>query len=806
METTPAPKIETATEILRRKCDTKHLIALCIIAGDDVLDEGFERMLDSVADKVHGVFVSYNGENQDTRKAIMRAIDERRFMYASVESRPWSDDFSDQRNFSFSLAQRTVIAWDWLIWLDCDDVLDEHTDLQLICDTLTEKRVHGGFLEYRYTVDESHRTITAHLKERLFRADVEWRWTYPVHENCIGPVATRTYIVPASCGSVTHHRGAAKPKRDRNRRIVKRWFETSDDPRSMMFMAHETYEAALELPDGREKAKALAVALKLYREYIDSTPADDDSYICNRQSADILRTLGKFSEALDIDLQGVKVKPTWPGSYLGIADTYIAMGAYEDAITWARMTRSVCKIPDDTLQAYSAYDVDYRPLMTEGHALMQLGRFEDAQHAFSEALCYRMDDFTRECMRKAEQQHLATLVDSPAAFDPSELRRARWGTEPNESIAFFAGTTAEKWDGDTVAERGSGGTESTLLMIARHFNDHGWRVVIFGNPVEEGIDCDGIEWWDAGRFHPDEPFTVFVSLRNVQIFDANIKARRRIVWLHDVSMGDVRWGDYGDRFSRVHAVVCPSLAHMKHTIGLYGLELDPADGFPLYCVIPNGIDLTTIKARRVPELDRDPASMIYASSPDRGLPRLLELWPDIVERVPEAKLDIYYGWEAIDAIIASGSPNAPMLRYFKQRTQQQLDELQGAGYQIAWHGRVTQEVLIDALWRSGVMPYPADFFETFGIVFAQACAAGVVPVVPKLGNLPDLVGYSAPVLPGAPNSAEFGPRFVDAVVRASEAPSSIRRDLRLQVESFDWQHVFEHWDGLIDALLEEANV
>ena len=37
--------------------------------------------------------------------------------------------------------------------------------------------------------------------------------------------------------------------------------------------------------------------------------------------------------------------------------------------------------------------------------------------------------------------------------------------------------------------------------------------------------------------------------------------------------------------------------------------------------------------------------MIYSSSPDRGLELLLSLFPKVKEQVPEAKLDIFYGFE-----------------------------------------------------------------------------------------------------------------------------------------------------------------
>ena len=45
--------------------------------------------------------------------------------------------------------------------------------------------------------------------------------------------------------------------------------------------------------------------------------------------------------------------------------------------------------------------------------------------------------------------------------------------------------------------------------------------------------------------------------------------------------------------------------------------------------------------------------MLYASSYDRGLQYLLEMWSDIKKRIPEAELHIAYGWNLFD--IARGN-------------------------------------------------------------------------------------------------------------------------------------------------------
>src|SRR5690606_11836935 len=57
--------------------------------------------------------------------------------------------------------------------------------------------------------------------------------------------------------------------------------------------------------------------------------------------------------------------------------------------------------------------------------------------------------------------------------------------------------------------------------------------------------------------------------------------------------------------------------------------------------IPNGIDLDLHSS----DVTRDKYKLIYASDYFRGLEQMLKYgWPIIKKEIPEARLDIYYGW------------------------------------------------------------------------------------------------------------------------------------------------------------------
>ena len=552
----------------------------------------------------------------------------------------------------------------------------------------------------------------------------------------------------------------------------------------------------------------LGAALKLYQQFIASSPAGDDAYACNRQVAEILRTLGRYDDAINIDMQGVKMEPTWPQSYVGIAETHHAMEDWENALVWARMARNINKLPA-TLHAVEHLAGEYKPLMIEGDCYTRLGRLEEAVVAYEQAVPLYDDEFT--CRRYAEALEAVRNPGHEVGPATANRREEMWGSRPDKSVAFFVPPSIEDWNPSLLKEGGLGGTETCVIQLAENLAARGWRVVIFGSPgYWENVESrrgewgeGSIEWYRAGAFHPDEPFTVFVALRDPQILDAPIKAKKKILWLHDVSIGDSRYGEFGDRFSKVDCIVCPSVFHIEHIGRVYKGHSDPwtaenhvvlnaFDQRPFACMhpVPGGGPLTVVK--------RDPRRIVYASSPDRGLPRLLDLWPAIALAVPNASLHIYYGWDSIDAIIEKGLPTAPMLAHFKKVTQATIDRLIAAGHEIVWHGRVNQQTLGEHFKKSGVMANPCNFMETFGLVFAQAMMAGMVPVVPKLGFLPDLVGDVGIVVPGSPDSMEFGDRFVKAVAHAAEPPIVVREQLQDRVRELNWKNSTDAWESVFE--------
>jgi len=114
---------------------------------------------------------------------------------------------------------------------------------------------------------------------------------------------------------------------------------------------------------------------------------------------------------------------------------------------------------------------------------------------------------------------------------------------------------------------------------------------------------------------------------------------------------------------------------------------------PNVLVIPHGYDPDKIYPER-----KLPKSVLYASSPDRGLDDLVSVWPEVVEHHPDAMLFVTYGAKPRDI------PNALFL------------------------GDVSEDDMNDLYKTTDIWCHPCNGGELFGITAIKAQAAGCVPV------------------------------------------------------------------------------
>ena len=330
-------------------------------------------------------------------------------------------------------------------------------------------------------------------------------------------------------------------------------------------------------------------------------------------------------------------------------------------------------------------------------------------------------------------------------------------------LAIVCPLAPEVW-GPWSLERGIGGSEEAVIRLGRAFARRGHEVWVYGNgdPGDDEGPFGVVHYRSIADYQPAD---VLIGWRYPEIFMNQVRpleATWRALWLHD-SIPRQRVALVAEALD---AIWCISDYHA----GLY-------EGLPHVYKGRNGIDSGEFELEPV---TRNPAKLVYVSTPFRGLDVLLEShWPAIKQRCPEAELHCYYGWESADRLGATSTPDG---QAFKAKVMR-LAEQPG----VHWRGRVGQPVLYRELLSAGVWAYPTTHREEHCISAYLAQAAGAWPVVYPLGALPQSVVFGWKVGPE---------QFVESVCAAIHTETGRERMMAWARRWCSWDDVAAAWEAL----------
>ena len=119
---------------------------------------------------------------------------------------------------------------------------------------------------------------------------------------------------------------------------------------------------------------------------------------------------------------------------------------------------------------------------------------------------------------------------------------------------------------------------------------------------------------------------------------------------------------------------------------------------------------------------------------------------------------------------------------------------------VTFTGRVSDDALLD-YYRSASVYVQASLHEGFGLSVAEAMLAGCVPVVNRVGSLPEVVGDTG-VYIESPNPAELS----SAIEKALASPEAARASIRQRIlDEFPMEQRGQLLEQLIRPLLNGPN-
>ena len=281
----------------------------------------------------------------------------------------------------------------------------------------------------------------------------------------------------------------------------------------------------------------------------------------------------------------------------------------------------------------------------------------------------------------------------------------------------FADSTG-RYDGTDLERRPLGGTESSLIYLARALAERGHEVTAISNCERVVVD-HGVTWRPFGSELP-ESCDLFIPLQHPRLFSLVRRPRRLAVW--------VLWrGNNLKHYKQIWRMwwyrPIPVLVSLMQ-VQQYSPFLPPRNP---HIVIPLGLP---DDIRGYPELEKAPApEFVFASNPARNLQGIVRIFVDrILPARPDARLKVFGTVSAV---------SDPWKEWQGTSLPSSLSDAARRAIEI--RTAVPRAELMAAMRGARAMIYLGHRTEAFCLALAEAQALGLPCVVAPVAVLPERV-------------------------------------------------------------------
>lgn len=674
----------------------------CILKNER---HNIDRLLESVAGCFDEIHLTDTGSTDGSLELLER--------YATKEGHPthvsnpaqavirlhhfkWIDDFAAARNYSFSHPQT-----DFIMWMDLDDVLGNPEAFKAWRDSAMGLADYW-IATYHYAL-EGDRPICSFIRERVVRRDRGLQWESFLHEGIkpISPIFGPVKHDYVPTWTILHRRTGQDMTLDRSRN-VKMLEARKDELNSRL-----KYYYGKELFDGGQYPEA-AVQLTAAAALEDLEM--HDRILCLQYAAYSFMACNQFSRAIALAYQGVQLDPLRAEFWCVIGDCYVKLGQFGPAIPAFNAAKS-CPY-QGAQQGGNA--LSYSGLIFQhGNCYLEYPRQQLARIYFQVGDLRRAHQEALEALTMADTAETRALVHDLERAIEVATPKALEQLEASEDIVISALPNSHpyEWDEEIAKKKGVGGSETAAIHMARHLHElTGRRVVVF-NTRQSALEVKGVLYESSLR--AAEYFARYLPKLHIAWRHSHPATRAQTaIWCHDLRTP-------GIEVAPDNATVCLLTPfHQEYAHAIQGLKPEKV------WLTRNGIDPKRFEG---PAPAKVPGKVIFPSSPDRGLDRVIRIMERVREKVPHAELHVFYGFDNLR-------------KYGMADMANRLEAMIKERPWVKYHGNVQQDELARHFRESEVWLYPANFIETFCITALEALASKTYPVVRRIGALRDTVG------------------------------------------------------------------
>lgn len=376
-------------------------------------------------------------------------------------------------------------------------------------------------------------------------------------------------------------------------------------------------------------------------------------------------------------------------------------------------------------------------------------------------------DNLNEVLTKTETKSDSEMSTRDLAENVDDSQRS------SNKILIYVGFSGEPWNLTYSKNNALGGSERAVIYLSQSL-PKGFDIYICGAVTEETVDnIHFVNLSNIKKLIKTTYFQTIIVSRYIAFFEmfSDFKTNNTFIWAHDTEFMSSGSKNSSEQIlnkwnKRIDKCVCLTEWHKNEFVKKYPILLEK------FVIINNGICLELFPEIR-PEYKKVKNRFIYSSRPERGLTRLLELWPEICKQMPGAELKI--------AMYTDFPSNT------NEQTQHQIITKDSS---IEYMGKLEPAELYNLMASSEYWLYPNCFDETSCISAMEMLYSNVICLYYPNAGLVDTIGeYGIKVKPG---------NEIKSILDLTEnSKQTIRENGRKYAKSCSWDNRAKKWEYLM---------